>query len=97
MDAGIDFVLLDAQWRPRVRFSAATRWHDLLSVLIRLDGRWIAIDQRRIEDAPVQPDARDIALTRSAYRRLRPLDMVLTDHVIRAGGSRFSFRSAGLL
>ncbi|SCW67995.1 RadC-like JAB domain-containing protein [Sphingobium faniae] len=39
----------------------------------------------------------DIALTRALCRHLRPLDIILADHVIDARNDRFSFRAAGLL
>lgn len=44
-----------------------------------------------------RPSKRDIEETRRLERVLFPLSVRLADHVIIAGGARFSFREAGLL
>ncbi len=44
-----------------------------------------------------RPSAADIAATRKLARLCRDLEIALHDHVIIAGGNRYSFREEGLL
>jgi hypothetical protein len=97
MRAAIDIILLDADWRPRRRLRQPGDWRDAIGALLRHDGGWFAIEQRRADGDDILPSRNDIALTRALHRRLRPLEILLADHVIRAGDRTFSFRAAGLL
>ena len=90
-------VILDGDWRPVERLTGQTDWRTLMQTLLTRECRWLALEQKRKGRSSPLPDATDIALTRSLCRRLRPMDMQLADHVIRAGGDHFSFRAAGLL
>lgn len=89
--------MLDDAWRPRDLVPLRQEWRATMDRLMMADSRWLALIQRREADASPRPHPTDIALTRALSRRLKPLDMVLADHVIHAGQSRFSFRAAGLL
>ncbi|WP_231923373.1 JAB domain-containing protein [Sphingobium cloacae] len=93
----IDLVILDEQWRPLHRLPPQDDWRTTVKELLRYGSRWLALYQRRSMEGVAQLRPSDIALTRSLCRRLRPLDIVLADHVIDARDDRFSFRAAGLL
>ncbi|CCW19139.1 hypothetical protein EBBID32_35030 [Sphingobium indicum BiD32] len=95
--AKLDLLILDAAWRPRDRVPLVDDWRAVIGRLLALDGRWLALHQQRLGDAPALPHPADIAVTRALTRRLHPLDMRLADHMIEAGETRFSFRAAGLL
>lgn len=91
------FVLLDDQWRPVRRIESGRDWRKIISELLNRDGQWILIEQQRAQEAFPHPRWTDIRLTRALVRHLRPLDLLIADHVIHGRRSRFSFRSAGLL
>ncbi|MEJ7935233.1 JAB domain-containing protein [Sphingobium sp. AN558] len=90
-------VILDADWHPVERLVGPADWRLLMQTLLGRDSRWLVLDQDRSDRPSPLPDATDIVLTRSLARRLRPMDMTLADHVIRAADGDFSFRAAGLL
>ncbi|MEC3911373.1 JAB domain-containing protein [Sphingobium sp. CR2-8] len=89
--------LLDEDWRPYNIVPLRQDWRGAFGRLLDADGRWLALIQQRPVHACPKPRPDDIMLTRTLARRLRPLDMKLADHIIHAGETRFSFRSAGLL
>ena len=91
----LHLLILDDEWRPIQRLRADRDWRRTVDALLRWDSHWLAIDQRR-PDGPL-PRWTDIQLTRTLSKRLRPMEMMLADHVIRTGDNRFSFRQAGLL
>ena len=91
---GLELWILDAAGRRCARLAPGEGWPGLVRWLIAADADRISLHQQRILPAP---HAADIALTRSIARRLRPLDIRLTDHVIVTPAGRFSFREAGLL
>jgi len=88
---------LDAEWRVRTVLPLAIGWPDILRRLIRDEGSWVALMQRRNDFASPTPLPSDILLTRALMRSLHPLDIRLADHVITTRQERFSFRDAGLL
>lgn len=92
--AGLELWILDAAGRRCERLAAGEGWACIVRWLITADADRIALHQQRSVPAP---DAADIILTRGIARRLRPLDIRLTDHVIVTPAGRFSFREAGLL
>ncbi|MCI4589324.1 hypothetical protein MOK15_04315 [Sphingobium sp. BYY-5] len=96
-DNQLMIAILDQDWRPRHVLPVGQEWHQLLQHLLADESSWIALFQRRRAGETPLPRPADIALTRSLARSLRPLDLRLADHVIRAGQARFSFRGAGLL
>jgi DNA repair protein RadC len=91
------FILLDDDWRPVLRLARGLPWRAVVEQALRQDSRWVAMEQVRTGNLPVQPTANDIALTRAACRRLRPIDISLVDHVIHGATERYSFRANGLL
>ena len=95
--AHLHFLVLDDAWRPLHRLEIDRDWRRTVDSLLRCDSRWIAIDQQRTAPPGALPSWSDIRLTRALARRLRPMEIALADHVIRGGGTRFSFREAGLL
>lgn len=97
MTRALTLLILDATWRPRHPVVLDPDWRAAMTGLLAQDCRWVALHQRRDAGAPAMPAPGDIALTRALARRLRPLGICLTDHLIHAGPSRFSFRAAGLL
>jgi len=96
-DIEIEIVILDEHWRSLHRLRPAEDWRATVQQLLQFKSRWLALHQRRRKDRMATPRPSDIALTRSLYRHLRPLDIILADHVIDARNDRFSFRAAGLL
>ncbi len=97
MEDELALAILDGDWRPQRLLTLRQDWHGLLHHLLRDEGSWVALIQRRNDRASPLPRLGDVALTRTVARSLRPLDMMLADHVIHAGEMRFSFRAAGLL
>lgn len=95
--ARYELILLDNGWRPIERVPGGAAWPTAVRAMLRANGRWLIVSQRRGADGDVAPEEPDFALTRALYRRLRPLDIGLADHVIHAGARHFSFRAAGLL
>jgi hypothetical protein len=89
--------ILDGEWRPHRLLTLRQDWHGLLHHLLKDAGSWVALIQRRGVHMSPLPCWHDVALTRTIARSLRPLDMMLADHVVHAGEMRFSFRAAGLL
>lgn len=96
-DAGLMLAILDQDWRPRRLLPLRADWSLLVRHVLAEDGKWLAVLQQRPPNDTPLPRATDIRLTRALARSLRPLDLRLADHVIRAGPTRFSFRGAGLL
>lgn len=88
---------LDEDWRPLERLNGHGEWRDILAQILRLDSRWLVLEQRRAHDPVPAPRWEDIRLSRALTRRLRPMEMKLADHVIHGQKGRFSFREAGLL
>ncbi|BBF70051.1 MULTISPECIES: JAB domain-containing protein [Sphingomonadaceae] len=97
MEDELAIAILDGAWRPQRLLTLRQDWHGVLHHLLRDEGSWVALIQRRGGHASHLPCWRDVALTRTIARRLRPLEIRLADHLIHAGESRFSFRAAGLL
>ena len=97
MTGGWTLAVLDSEWHPRLLLPITSDWLGVMQQLIRSEGDWIALLQRRPTTVSAMPSPKDIQLTRDLYRQLRPLDMRLADHLITAGKDRFSFRAAGLL
>ncbi len=97
MEEGLHLIILDDHWRPRRAERIAHDWRAPIARLVEQDCRWIALHQSRHPPLAPDPYREDIMLTRSLARWLRPFDMRLADHIIRAGDIRFSFRAAGLL
>lgn len=91
------FVLLDDQWRPVRRVKSGRDWRSIVGELLSREGQWLLIEQRREQEASPAPRWTDVQFTRALARHLRPLDLLIADHVIHGRQSRFSFRSAGLL
>lgn len=96
-DVEIALVILDDHWRPLHRLHPHEDWRSTARQLLLFKSRWLALHQRRKRDRIATLRPSDIVLTRSLYRRIRPLGMLLADHVIDARNDRFSFRAAGLL
>lgn len=93
----MSFVALDDQWRPVRRIEPGQDWRRLIDQLLRPGSQWLVIEQRRERDTMPLPGWADIRLTRTLARQLRPLDLLIADHVIHGRKGSFSFRSAGLL
>ncbi|WP_176590425.1 JAB domain-containing protein [Sphingobium sp. EM0848] len=91
----LHLLVLDEEWRPLHRLRADHDWRRTVDALLRWNSRWLAIEQSR-PHSPL-PRWTDIHLTRTLSKRLRPIEIALADHVIRAGNRHFSFREAGLL
>lgn len=88
---------LDEEGRPLTRVDVKDEWREVVGQLLRLDSQWLILEQQRMDDFFPSPRNEDIRLTRMLYRRLRPMELTLTDHVIHGSKGRFSFREAGLL
>lgn len=88
---------LDDAGQPLARLAGENEWRDIAAQLLRLDSRWLVIEQRRDDERPPLPRWEDINLCRTLSRRLRAMEVKLADHVILGRRGRFSFRDAGLL
>lgn len=97
MEEGLHLIILDDHWCPRRAERIARDWRAPIARLVAQDCRWIALHQSRPPPLGPDPQSDDIMLTRALARWLRPFEMRLADHIIRAGDTRFSFRAAGLL
>ena len=93
--SSLHLLVLDDDWRPLHRLRFDSDWRQMIGILLHYDSRWLAIEQQRFDSH--LPQWTDIQLTRRLSKRLRPIEITLADHVIRAGNSRFSFREAGRL
>ncbi|WP_066771219.1 JAB domain-containing protein [Sphingobium sp. CCH11-B1] len=93
----LSIATLDAEWRVRTLLPLAMGWSEILGRLVRDEGGWVALIQRRPDPGTPVPLPDDILFTRALLRSLRPLDIGLADHIIATGQERFSFRDAGLL
>ncbi|MDX3901204.1 MAG: JAB domain-containing protein [Sphingobium sp.] len=93
----LDIWLLDTDWRPIGRVEGDAPWRMVVAHSIRLQSRWLRLEQARDRRDPPRPLPADIALTRTLRRRLRPLGIDLADHLIRHGDATFSFRANRLL
>ncbi len=91
----IALILLDAIGRPIRRMEQDASLRSVIDEALRLDCRWIALEQRR-SGSPL-PLPRDIIMTRRIHRQLRPIDIRIADHVISGDTQSFSFRAHGLL
>lgn len=97
MDKGWHLIILDDQWRPCRAEPIVADWRTPFARLVALECRWIVLHQSRRPSRNIDPGHNDIMLTRTLVRWLRPFDIRMADHIIRAGDARFSFRAAGLL
>ena len=88
---------LDDSGQPLARFASGNEWRDVAEQLLRLDSRWLVIEQCRHKERFPTPRWDDIRLCRALVRRLRAMEVKLADHVIVGQRGRFSFRDAGLL
>lgn len=87
--------LLDAIGRPIRRIDQQSSLRAVIEEALRLDCRWIALEQQRA-GSPL-PLPRDILMTRRIRRQLQPIDIRIADHVIAGDTQSFSFRAHGLL
>jgi hypothetical protein len=91
----IALILLDAIGRPVRRLDQNATLQSIADEALRLDCRWIALEQQR-SGSPL-PLPHDIVITRRIHRQLRLIDIRITDHVIAGDTDSFSFRANGLL